>query len=317
MGKTRVFVTGATGFVGRHLMNLFPATEYLVFGSSYPQEPYPSEKNLFHLDIRSARDVFEVIKVTRPKCLFHLAAVSNVRYSWEKKEETLETNIMGTYFLLEAVKKFVPDARVIFVSSSDVYGCPPSEQSSEEKLFSEGDSFRIVNPYAYSKVSGELLGDFYCRVENLDLLIVRPFPHTGPGQSSAFVCSDWARQLIQIERGVADPVIKVGNLDVRRDFTDVRDTVRAYFLLQERGRKGEVYNISSGKAVSLRIILEILLAFVSKKVTVEPDPGRLRKTDILFLAGNNRKLREETGWEPVIPLEQTLRDLVDYWRARP
>jgi len=317
MGKTKVFITGATGFAGRHLMNALLSPELICYGATFPQPPHPSEKNIFFLDMRSERDVFEVIKTVQPQWIFHLAAVSNVKYSWERRKETLETNIMGTFYLFEAVKKFVPDARILYVSSSDIYGFIPGGENTGEKAFSEDDPFELMSPYAFSKVGGELLGGFYSRIENLDTVIARPFPHTGPGQSSDFVCSDWARQVIQIERGAKEPVMRVGNLDVKRDFTDVRDTVRAYVLLMQKGRRGEVYNICRGEGVSLRKILEIFLSSVSKPVLVEQDPAKIRKVDIPFLVGDNRKIKKETSWEPRIPLEKTLLELLDYWRVHP
>ncbi len=317
MSRIKVFITGATGFVGRHLMNALHSSEYLLSGTSYPDPPHPSENHIFFLDLRSEREVYETLKFVRPHWIFHLAAVSNVRHSWEHRRETMETNIMGTFSLFEAVKKFAPEARILYISSSDIYGSPPGGESAGRKLFVEDDPFHVTSPYALSKIGGELLGGFYGRVEGLDIVIARPFPHTGPGQSPAFVCSDWARQVIQIERGKAEPALRVGNVDIWRDFCDVRDTARAYVLLMQKGRRGEVYNICRGEGTSLRRILEIYLSLAAKTVTVEQDPARLRQVDIPFLVGDNRKLKTETSWEPRIPLEQTLRDLLDYWRRRP
>jgi GDP-4-dehydro-6-deoxy-D-mannose reductase len=317
MPRTRVFITGATGFVGRHLMDALRPSGYLLTGTSYPDRPHPSEKHIFCLDLRFERDVFETLKVVRPQWVFHLAAVSNVQHSWAHRRETMETNIMGTFHLFEAVKKFAPEARILYISSSDIYGILPGGEGAAEKLFVEDDPFHVTSPYALSKIGGELLGGFYGRIEGLDVVIARPFPHTGPGQSPEFVCSDWARQIIQIERGKAEPVIRVGNVDILRDFCDVRDTARAYVLLMKKGRRGEVYNICRGEGVSLRKILELYLSLAAKTVTIEQDPARLRKVDIPFLVGDNRKLKAVTSWEPQIPLEQTLRDLLDYWRGRP
>jgi GDP-4-dehydro-6-deoxy-D-mannose reductase len=317
MAKRRVFITGATGFAGRHLMALLHPLENVVYGTSFPQPPRPDERNVFPLDLRSERDVFEGVKRAAPQWVFHLAAVSNVGYSWANKKETLETNVTGTFHLLEALKKFVPEARVLFVSSSDIYGFSPGAATAGSTAFSEADAFHLASPYALSKYEGELLAGFYSRFEGLDIVIVRPFPHTGPGQSAEFVCSDWARQVIRIVRGSQDPVIRVGNLDIQRDFTDVRDTVRAYILLMQKGRKGEVYNVCRGQGVALREILDILLSFSPRTVRVEKDPERQRKVDIPSLVGDNRKLKAETGWEPQIPLQKTLAELVDYWRVRP
>jgi GDP-4-dehydro-6-deoxy-D-mannose reductase len=317
MARTKVFITGATGFAGRHLANALPVSEFMLYGASYPNPPHPDEKNIFLLDLRSERDVFDAIRVVRPQWVFHLAAVSNVKYSWERRKETMETNVMGTFHLFEAARKFVPEARILYVSSSDVYGFVRGGEGRAQKAFSEGDPFHLTNPYALSKMGGELLSDFYSRIENLDIVIVRPFPHTGPGQSSDFVCSDWARQVIQVERDVQAPAIQVGNLDVRRDYTDVRDTVQAYILLMQNGRRGEVYNVCRGEGISLRRILDVLLSSASKAISVEQNPDKMRKVDIPFLVGDNRKIKKETTWEPRIPLETTLLELLDYWRAHP
>ena len=317
MTKGRVFITGSTGFVGRHLMASLHPLENIVYGTAYPQPPSSDEKNIFHLDLRSERDIFEAVKQARPQWVFHLAAVSNVGYSWAKKKETLETNVLGTFHLFEALKKFAPEARVLFVSSSDVYGFSPESKEVAPDAFAEDDPIHLASPYALSKFDGELMAGFYSRWEGLNAVIVRPFPHTGPGQSADFVCSDWARQIIQIERGSQEPVIRVGNLKVQRDFTDVRDTVRAYILLLQKGKKGEVYNVCRGRGIALGEILEILLSSASKTVRVEQDPERMRKVDIPCLVGDNRKIKAETGWEPQLPLEKTLADLLDYWRVRP
>jgi len=310
----KVFISGATGFVGRHLIDLLSSPEYEIYGTSFPEKPEAGtgEKNIFYLDIRSEKEVFEAIKRTQPDWVFHLAAVSNVKLSWEKRRETLETNLMGTFYIFEAVRKFSPQARVLFVSSSDVYGV----LSPNEKAMKEEDSSHVVNPYAFTKVSGEILSEFYAQIENLAIVIVRPFPHTGPGQSPDFVCSDWAYQIARIEKGLAEPVIKVGNLSVKRDFIDVRDAVRAYVLLMEKGRRGEVYNVCSGKAVSLKEILSIFLSFSLQKIEDQVDSRKFRKADIPLLLGDNQKIREETSWKPEIPLKQSLLDLLEYWRNK-
>jgi len=317
MIKRRVFITGATGFAGRHLMASLLPVENIVYGTAYPQPPHPEETSIFHLDLRRERDVFEAVKQAQPQWVFHLAAVSNVGTSWAKKRETLETNMMGTFHLFEALKKFAPEARVLFVSSSDIYGFSPGNKEVAPSAFAEEDPFHLSSPYALTKFSGELMAGFYSQWEGLDIVIARPFPHTGPGQSSDFVCSDWARQVIQIERGRQEPVIRVGNLEAQRDFTDVRDTVRAYILLLRNGRKGEVYNVCRGRGVALREILEILISYAPKSLRVEQDPEKLRKVDIPWLVGDNRKIKAETGWEPQVPLEKTLAELLDYWRIRP
>lgn len=308
----KVLVTGATGFVGRHLGRLLGQEGLEVHGTCFPDRPCPGDKHLYHIDLRSAGATDGVLERVRPDWVIHLAAVSNVRKSWDIRGETLETNLLGTSNLLEAVRRFAPQARVLFASSSDVYGAP----AEAEKPLREDDPTRAVNPYAYTKLAGEMLCRFYVDVEKLDILIVRPFPHTGPGQTADFVFSDWASQVVRIEQGRGEPVLRVGNLAVRRDYSDVRDVVRAYLLLMRKGRAGEVYNVCSGRAISLREVLSSLLAFSTRAVRIETDPAKLRKTDIPFLAGDGTKIKRETGWAADIPLDTTLRDLIEDWRAR-
>jgi len=307
----RVLTTGATGFVGRHLTEALRARGYTLYGTSYPEEPGASdEKEVVRLDVRKEKEISDFVRTCRPDWVFHLAAVSNVGDSWKRRKETLETNIIGTLNLVEAVRKHAPRARFLFVSSSDVYGLP----GENGRLLEEDDDVRAQNPYAYSKLCGENLCDFYVRVENLDAVIARAFPHTGPGQNPLFVCSDWARQIALIEKGEGEPEILVGDISVARDFTDVRDVVRAYLLLMEKGEAGEVYNVCSGKAWSLEEVLHRLISLSPMSIRVRVDPRKLRRADIPVLVGENRKIRERTGWAPDTPFEKTLRELLEYWR---
>lgn len=285
-----------------------------LFGTSYPDAPAPSAPRLFFLDLRSEKDVIGLVGEIRPDWIFHLAAISNVRRSWEMRSETIETNFLGTHNLLEAVRQAAPGARVLFVSSSEVYGAAasPTEGLNEET------PIQITSPYAYSKVAGEMLCGFYEKVENVDVVIARPFPHTGPGQSEDFVCSDWARQVASIEKGDRGPILKVGNLDLRRDFSDVRDVVRADMLLMRKGRRGGIYNVCSGRAVALREILNFFVreASANNPISVEVDGAKLRRFDSPFQVGSHKKIAAATGWLPQIPFDQTLRDLLDYWRQK-
>ncbi len=314
-----VLVTGITGFVGGYLARALArdaegGPEALrVVGTSFPQAPPESARDIFYLDLRAECDVRDLVRKVRPDRVFHLAAVSNVRSSWQARRETLETNVLGTHNLLEAVRLEAPRARLLFVSSSDVYGVA----AEGEAPLAEGRPFHITNPYAYSKAAGEMMCGFYEKIEDLDIVIARPFPHTGPGQSADFVCADWARQVVRIERGAAEPVLRVGNLDVRRDFSDVRDVVEAYMALMRKGRRGEAYNVCSGRALALREVLDFLIGEAGARIPIriEVDPARLRKTDVPLLIGDNRKIVAETGWSPRIPVAQTLRDLLEGVRS--
>ena len=315
--KIRVLITGASGFVGGHLIRALEEegpSVFDIFGTTYPDAPPASGTKLFFLDLRSEKDVIKLVAKIQPDWIFHLAAVSNVRHSWQMRSETIETNVLGTYDLLEAVRQVAPAARMLFISSSDIYGFGPVPA----EALKENAPAQIVDPYGYSKAAGEMLCSFYEKIENIDIVIARPFPHTGPGQAEDFVCSDWAHQIVHIERGDIAPTLKVGNLDVHRDFCDVRDVVKAYILLLRKGRRGEAYNICSGKAIALREILNYLVkeAAASSPVSIEVDLDKLRKTDIAEQIGSNGKITEETGWSPKIPIDQTLRDLLAYWRLR-
>lgn len=314
----KIFVTGATGFAGQHYIHQYDSASHRIYGTSFPENPAeisrfdgkPFGKSIVWLDIRNEKDIRKMLRDIQPDWIFHFAAVSNVGQSWHNKRTTLETNLMGTFFLFEAAKEESHHSRLLFISSSDVYGVLPPE----EMPLKENRPLHVVNPYAFTKAGGEMLCDFYHKIEGLDIVIGRPFPHTGPAQSSLFVCSDWAAQIARIEKETEEPVIHVGNLDVERDYTDVRDVVRAYRVLLEKGKSGEIYNICTGKAVKLMDVLRILLSFSKKKIKIYHDPEKKRKTDIPILIGDNTKINKETGWEPDISLEQSLSDLLEFWR---
>lgn len=313
--KIRVLITGATGFVGGHLIQALEKegpSSFDIFGTTYPDAPPSSGNKLYFLDLRLERDVMKLVAEVRPDWIFHFAAVSNAHRSWEMRGETIETNVLGTLNLLEAVRQASPGARVLFISSSDVYGAgvSPTEGLKEDA------PFQIVSPYAYSKAAGEMLCGFYEKIENIDIVIARPFPHTGPGQTEDFVCSDWSRQIVQIEKGDIAPILRVGNLDVRRDYCDVRDVVKAYISLLRKGRRGEVYNICSGTTISLREVLGFLVkeAGVSNPISIEVDPVKFRRIDMPVQMGSNRKITSETGWLTSIPMERTLHELIAFWR---
>jgi len=309
-----VFLTGATGFVGSYLSQALKSADNAIYGTCYPERPEDCDRTaadkVYHLDIRDSKGLSALIEEIRPDWVFHLAAIASVRRSWDKREETFDTNLAGTYHLFEAIRQHSPQARVLYVSSSDVYGV----LTPVKKALSEDDGTEPVNPYAYTKISGELLARFYSRIEGVDIICARPFPHTGPGQSADFVCPDWALQIAQIEKGDREPIITVGNTQVQRDFLDVRDVVRAYVRLMEKGKKGEVYNICSGRAIALKEVLAMLLSFTSREIDIRVDPQKLRKTDIPLLVGDNQKIQSTTSWTPQISLKQTLLDLLEYSR---
>jgi GDP-4-dehydro-6-deoxy-D-mannose reductase len=253
------------------------------------------------------------LKEVRPDRIFHLAAESFVPTSWGAPGETLTTNILSELHLFEAMRECrLKDTRIQVAGSSEEYGMVLST----EIPIRETNPLRPLSPYAVSKVGQDLLGYQYFKSYGMHVVRTRGFNHTGPRRADVFVTSNFARQIAEVEKGLKKPVIHVGNLDAIRDFTDVRDTVRGYWLSLEKGEPGEVYNIASGKGYTIREVLEILLGFTDVKIKVERDPERMRPSDVPVLIGDSSKFSSCTGWKPTIPFERTLKDLLDYWRKR-
>jgi GDP-4-dehydro-6-deoxy-D-mannose reductase len=267
---------------------------------------------LLAADLRDPAAARGVIEAVRPDAIFHLAGLAYVGDSWADPWQTLETNLRAQVNLLEAVVAAGLSPRVLVVGSADEYG-PVSPQ---DLPLSETRELRPDSPYSVSKAGQDLLGLQYFLTYRLPVVRVRPFNHIGPRQNRKFVAASFAAQIARIEAGLQPPVLRVGNLSARRDFTDVRDIVRAYALLVEHGEPGEVYNIGSGQSVSIAQLLEGLLRLSTVKITVEPDESRLRVVDVPDLVCDASRLRARTGWQPRIPFDQTLADLLDYERAQ-
>jgi len=315
----RVLITGFTGFVGSHLADYLVARgDVEVFGV---QRWRSRLENVEHLgdrvrrvecDMHDAGTVRRVLRDVRPDRVFHLAAQSYVPTSWLTPAETLSVNVLGQVNLFEAIRDLDLPARVHIAGSSEEYGLVlPHEVPIREE-----SPLRPLSPYAVSKVAQDMLAYQYWKSYRLHVVRTRGFNHTGPRRGEVFVTSNFARQVAEIERGLREPVVWVGNLDSVRDFTDVRDMVRAYWLALERGEPGEVYNICSGRGYSVHQVLEILLALAHVKVEVREDPARMRPSDVTLLLGDCSKFRSATGWKPTIPFEVTLKDLLEYWRTR-
>ncbi len=315
----RYLITGITGFAGSHL------AEYLLSrndGEVHGIRRWRSRMdNISHLegkvtlhtcDIRDATAMYELINRLRPDRIYHLAAQSFVPMSWIAPTETLTTNIIGQTNLLEAVRTCACPARIQIACSSEEYGLVRPE----ETPIKESNPLRPLSPYGVSKVAQDLMGYQYHQSYGMFIVRTRGFNHTGPRRGDVFVTSNFARQIAEIEKGLRPPVIHVGNLEAIRDFTDVRDTVRAYYLVLEQGEPGQAYNVATGKGYRIREMLDILLGLSHVKVSVEPDPQRMRPSDVELLIGDSTKLRQTTGWQPTIPFVQTMSDLLDYWRQR-
>jgi GDP-4-dehydro-6-deoxy-D-mannose reductase len=316
MGKNegrRALITGADGFVGRHLARylLDRGVEVLGLGLHPPREPEPWNACSYEVcDVVDRDRVFSLVRDFRPGYVFHLAAQSSVRRSWEDPLLTYRVALLGQSNVFHALVEAGVEPVVHVACSAEEYG-PVSE---EELPIPEDRPLRPVNPYALSKVIQEEHALFFHRVHGTRVVITRAFNIIGPGQTREFVASDFAHQIAEIEAGLREPVIRVGNLEARRDFSDVRDLVEAFWALVNRSGPGEVYNVCSGEDRPVREVLELLVSMSRVPVRVEVDPGKLRKTDIPALRGDNRKLRELTGWEPSIPLEKSLRDLLEWCR---
>lgn len=318
-GAVRVLITGITGFVGSHMAEYALAQGAEVFGASRGGsktdniEHLRSRITLIHSDLRDMSSARALVETSNPSQVFHLAAQSFVGASWQAPAETLTTNIISQVNLLEAIRALNLCPRFLAVGSSDEYGLVRED----ELPIGESNPLRPLSPYAVSKVAQDLTGYQYFKSYGLPIVRARAFAHSGPRRGDVFVESDFARQIAEIEAGLRAPLVTVGDLKPRRDYSDVRDIVRGYWLLLERGGPGEVYNLCSGRSWSIQDVLDFLLAESSvRNIAVKVDPARLRPSDVMIFEGDPSKVEAATGWRAEIPFERTLRDLLDYWRER-
>lgn len=317
-GIMRCLITGITGFAGSHLAELLLKKGHEVFGTSRWRskteniDHIKSKIKLIEADMRDSHSMDKVIKEAKPDYIFHLAAQSFVQASWVSPADTMETNVIGTINLLEAVRRANISPVIQIACSSEEYG----EVKQDEIPIKETHQLRPLSPYGVSKVAEDMLGYQYFKSYGLKIIRTRGFNHTGPRRGEVFVTSNFSKQIVEIEKGKKDPVIFVGNLTAVRDFTDVRDMVNAYLLAAEKGIPGEIYNICSGKGHKIQEVLDLLLSFSKIKIKVQQDPSRMRPSDVMILIGDNSKFVKQTGWEQTIEFEQTLKDLLDYWRER-
>ena len=317
----KVLITGITGFAGSHLAEYIlehhPGVE--VYGIRRWRSRIENVEHLLdkiqivECNIVDSSSVKALIADVRPDKIFHLAAQSFVPSSWNAPAESLTTNILGQLNIFEALRESkLMDTWVQIACSSEEYGMVYPH----EIPIRETNPLRPLSPYAVSKVTQDVLAYQYFMSYGIKAVRTRGFNHTGPRRGEVFVCSNFSKQVVEIERKKRPPVLYVGNLEARRDFTDVRDMVRAYWLSIEKCEPGDVYNICTGSSVSIQDLLQLVLSHTNLEIEVRQDPSRLRPSDVPLLEGDCSKFQQATGWKPEIPFRQTLSDIMDYWRDR-
>jgi len=318
MAAKKIFITGIAGFVGSHLAELLLSRGDTVYGllrSRSNTDHIKSVIDKLHLedaDLMDTHSLYTTVARIRPDYIFHLAAQSFVPTSWVSPSVTLEVNIVGSANLFEAVRMAKIDPVIQIACSSEEYGLVHAD----ELPIREDNPLRPLSPYAVSKCAMDYLGYQYNQSYKVRIIRTRGFNHTGPRRGDTFAESNFAKQIALIEKGRQEPVIHVGNLEASRDYTDVRDMVRAYVLSVEKCTPGDVYNICSGATIKISDMLNILLSMTKIKVKIQEDPDRMRPSDVPVLLGDNSKFVKKTGWKPEIPFTKTLEDLLNYWRSR-
>ena len=309
----KALIIGAAGFVGGYLADhLQKECGWSVCVTKMSQEVCSIENvEVYDLDILEKNAIEQLLEQVAPDYIFHLAAQSSVAVSWKRPDLTVDVNIKGCVNVLEAVRKMEKKPRVLLIGSGEEYG----RVKQEENPVKETQMLHPGNIYAATKVCQNMIGKIYADAYQMDIMMVRAFNHIGPKQAPLFVVSDFCKQVAEIEKGQKEPVMYVGNLSAMRDFTDVRDIVRAYAMLIQKGKAGETYNVGSGTAIQIRELLNKILKLSTKEIKVEIDEKKLRPVDVKIVEADVSKLVEETGWKRRFELEDTLKDILEYWRA--
>lgn len=313
MEEQPVLVTGAAGFVGGHLVERLAARPAPIVGWYRPGLPPPDPPHpavrWMALELLDRDAVARTIAEIAPGTIYHLAGAAHVAQSWQRSSDTYEGNVLATHYLFDGLRRARLQPRVVVAGSATIY-------RRHDRAIRDTDSLGPQSPYATSKLAQEMLGRQAWTDDGIPVVVSRSFNHIGPGQHPSFVASAVAQQIALIEAGRQPPVVTLGNLDARRDLMDVRDTVRAYVALAERGRPGQTYNVCAGRALAIRELVDMLLSRSSVAVTLAQDPTLLRPSDTPLMLGDHERLTVDTGWTPEIPMEQTLDDLLDFWRTR-
>lgn len=304
----KALITGAEGFVGAHLMNELIAEGYHVFGTSRIRQA-----GFIKMDIQNYEEVRSVLNELKPDVIFHLAGIAYVPSSWQDPGLTFEVNTIGALHIFDACRSIGINPVIQIACSSEEYGLVLEN----EVPIKETNPLRPLSPYAVSKIAMDFLGYQYNQSYGMKIIRTRAFNHSGPGRGEVYMTSTFAKQIAQIELGKQEPIIEVGDLTSIRDITDVRDTVRAYRLLTEKGTPGEIYNIATGVGYTAQEILDKLLSMTTykKKIEVKQDPKRMRPSDVKVLIGSNKKTKKACGWSPKYKIDDTLKALLEYWRS--
>jgi GDP-4-dehydro-6-deoxy-D-mannose reductase len=313
----RALITGIGGFAGSHLADhLLTETDWQIFGCVLNECDTPEHLqgriSCQVIDLRDAEAVQRLLDQVAPDFIFHLAALARVDTSWQTPWPVLQNNIKSQLNLLHESARLGGRPRILVIGSNEEYGLVRPEQLPLD----EQTPLRPNSPYGVSKATQDLMGLQYYLSHRLPVIRVRPFNHIGPCQAPGFVAPDFARQIAEAEAGQRAPLMRVGNLEAERDFSDVRDMVRAYFLAVTQGEPGEVYNLGSGESHTIQELLQVLLSFSQTEITVEADPSRLRPSDVPVVRCDASKFRSLTGWTPTVPFETSLRDVLEDWRTR-
>lgn len=310
----KALIIGAAGFVGSYLAKSLKQD----YGMEVAATKLPFENlgdidgEVYDLDILKKEDIVELLMSVRPDYILHLAAQSSVSVSWKNPGLTIDVNIKGSVNVLDAVRELYYKPRVLLIGSGEEYG----HIKPDETPIKEDNHLRPGNIYAATKACQNMIANIYAKAYDMELMMVRAFNHIGPSQAPMFVVADFCKQVAEIEAGLREPIMYVGNLAAKRDFTDVRDVVRAYGILVQKGQSGETYNIGSGQAIAIQEILNRIISFSSATVDVKVDPNKLRPVDVPIIEADITKISELTGWKPEISLEQTIQETLDYWRGK-
>jgi GDP-4-dehydro-6-deoxy-D-mannose reductase len=310
----RALIIGAAGFVGGYLIDYLAQIGVdEIHATKLPNSELTNDKAVIHeLDILDKESVVSLLYEIRPTHIFHLAAQSSVGVAWKNPGLTIDVNIKGSVNVLDAVRELFYKPRILMIGSGEEYG----HVREGEVPISEDNHIRPGNIYAATKACQNMIGSIYARGYDMELVQVRAFNHIGPGQASLFVVSDFCKQVAEIEKGLREPIINVGNLKAKRDFTDVRDVVRAYYLLALNGEAGETYNVGSGHAVPISDILDKIIKRSSKEISVVIDANKIRPVDVPIIEADISKINTRTGWHPEISIDTTIEDTLEYWRKR-